>query len=58
LPPEDLTGERMQVLADNQEFNDQDQTFVATGNVIVRYMGSELKADKVQVNLGRAGRCS
>jgi hypothetical protein len=41
----------MQVLADNQEFNDQEQTFVATGNVIVRYMGSELKADKVQVNL-------
>ncbi|WP_198013428.1 DUF3769 domain-containing protein [Thalassoporum mexicanum] len=51
LPPEDVTGERMQVLADNQEFNDAEQTFVATGNVIVRYQGSELKADKVEVNI-------
>lgn len=44
-------GQPVNVTADNQEFNTKTNTFVATGNVIVKYQKSELKADRVELNL-------
>ncbi len=45
------TGELVNVTADRQEYNAKDQTFIATGNVTVKYLNTELKADVVKLNL-------
>jgi Protein of unknown function (DUF3769)/LptA/(LptD N-terminal domain) LPS transport protein len=53
-PPETLiipSGLPLDVSADRQEFNTKTNTFSASGNVVVRYQKSELKADKVELNL-------
>lgn len=48
----DLVGEPLELQADRQEYNEQEQTFTATGNVILRFRGAELRADRVEANLG------
>jgi Protein of unknown function (DUF3769) len=41
----------LEVTADRQEFNDQRQTFTAEGNVVVRFQGAVIDANRVQGNL-------
>ncbi|AFY75024.1 organic solvent tolerance protein OstA [Synechococcus sp. PCC 7502] len=45
------TGEIVNVIADRQEYNAKEQIFTATGNVTVKYLNTELKADVVKLNL-------
>jgi len=51
LPPPLITGESVNVIADSQEYNAKEQIFTATGNVTVKYLNAELKADVVKLNL-------
>ncbi len=39
------------VIADRQDFNAKEQIFTASGNVTVKYLDTELKADVVKLNL-------
>ncbi len=41
----------LKVTAENQNFNQQEQVFTAKGNVLMRYRGTLLDADRLQVNL-------
>ncbi|MCS6782548.1 MAG: DUF3769 domain-containing protein [Gloeomargarita sp. SKYBB_i_bin120] len=43
--------QRVQVQADRQTFNEQTQVFTATGNAVMRYRGTVLRADEIEVNL-------
>ncbi|MEO3704824.1 DUF3769 domain-containing protein [Trichormus azollae] len=41
----------VEVIADRQEYDEQRRTVTATGNVVVRFDGAVLDADRLQVNL-------
>jgi lipopolysaccharide export system protein LptA len=49
-PPPPLTGV-IELTADRQEYDDQRQVITAVGNVMLRFRGALLDADRVQVNL-------
>ncbi len=53
-PQQNLTpspDQLVNVIADRQEYDAKAQIFTATGNVTVKYLNSELKADSVKLNL-------
>lgn len=41
----------VEVVADQQTFNERTQVFTATGNVVMTYQGGVLRADQLEVNL-------
>jgi len=49
--PEDTGEEPIELNADRQEFNEQQQTFTAAGNVIMRFRGAVLQTNQLRVNL-------
>lgn len=49
--PEDTVEEPIELTADRQEFNEQQQTFTASGNVIMRFRGAVLQTNQLRVNL-------
>ncbi len=50
LPPE-AAGEPIDLKADRQEYNQELQTFTASGNVLLRFRGAVLRADQLRVDL-------
>jgi len=48
LPPR--VGESLNVVSDRQEYDINTQVFVAEGNVVIKYLKSELKADRVRLD--------
>jgi hypothetical protein len=50
-PPVTPSQDIVELTADRQDFNEQQQVFVAEGNVEMRYQNSILRADRLRVNL-------
>jgi len=48
---DDAVGEPIELNADRQEYNVDQQIFTASGNVLLRFRGAVLRADQLQVNL-------
>ena len=49
--PAPVKGEPVNVVGDRQEYDLNTKTFTAEGNVVVKYQRSELKADRVTLNI-------